>query len=533
MKKAGGASFFFSLLDAFLNIARKNGAMNPAATAPKGRKGWFFGLDNEKAQLLVSVLLAMLLSSLDQTIVSTAMPRVVEQLGGISLFSWVFIAYMVTSSISIMLSGKLGDMLGRKKIYFSGVLIFIAGSAMAGFSPDMLTLVIFRGMQGIGAGVMMVSAMAVIGDMFPPAERGKWQGLIGAVFATSAIIGPVAGALITETIGWRWVFFVNLPLGLLVLYLMSRTKDLRQSFSGHKLDVKGAAWFSLFVFCLMVYLVSGFGSSQPIYLIALALSVISLAAFVYEEGKAAEPFLPLALFSNRTFVLCTATAFIVAGAMYGVITYIPLMVVGGMGKTISDSGMVLTCYMLATVVSSTIAGQIISRTGRYRLVGIAGCALLSVGLYLLSGIGAAHEYDSMMQYVIVLGLGIGVTFPLFVIVVQNAFPISKIGTVTSGLSFFRTLGSAVGVAVLGALLNVAGLEESFTGSIAQMPNLLPGLHSAFGFAFWVSLVAVALMIALKESPLRKGGEQAPLAEEMGLELAVEERMSENEKGFAK
>lgn len=493
-----------------------------------GSRKIIFGLEPDKALLLFSVLLAMLLSSLDQTIASTAMPTVVEQLGGLALFSWVFTAYMVTSSIAIMLSGKLGDLRGRKNIYFWGILVFIAGSIIASASPDMVALVVARGIQGVGAGVMIVSSMSVIGDIFPPAERGKWQGVIGAVFAISAMIGPFAGATITENFGWRWVFLVNLPLGLLVLSLMSTAKLPSPKKADVKIDAKGALWFSIFVFGAIAYLISGFGSTNPIFIIMLAFSFVALGAFVLEEMHAPEPFLPLWLLRNRTFMIASASGFVVAGAMYGCITYLPLLA-EGMGRSIGEAGMVLTWLLVANVISSAACGQLISRTRRYKLVGIAGCVLIAAGLYMLSVIVPGDEYGEMLRAATVIGIGLGATIPLFVLLVQNAFDHSMIGTVTSAVSFFRALGSAVGVAAIGALLNVSYIEAAL-GTAGPAPNLLPGLHSAFGFAFLASLLPVALMVFLPESPLRTSHSTLPLAQDIGVKLAQDEAVLDPKAG---
>jgi len=488
-------------------------------------------LEGEKAELLASVMLAMLLGSLDQTVVTTAMPNVVAQLGGLSIFSWVFTAYMITSTIAIMLSGKIGDMKGRKNLYFYGVLIFIVGSFLSGISQDMLMLIIFRGLQGIGGGVMMISSMAILGDIFPPAERAKWQGIIGSVFAISSVFGPIAGALITEQIGWRWVFFVNLPLGLVVLYLLSRAKHVQPKLHGHELDIRGAAYFSVSIICFMVYIVSALGSVDPLHLALLVVSAVSFAMFVREERRAKEPVLPLDIFSNSTFVLISGAAFMISIAMFGALTFLPLVSVYVLGGKITDAGAALTPLMLSMFIGSATAGQIVSRKNSYKLVALVGCSLVVIGSYLIAQVGIGTTHISIMFAGVILGLGIGSMLPLSVVVVQNAFEHSRIGTVTSALTFFRSLGGAIGVAVMGALMNASGPAEAIMLNIGNFDakTMMAGLHSGFLFMLAASVIPIFLMLLLKEIPLRKAHNDA-LPHEIGAQFLEEEAVVDEKVG---
>jgi EmrB/QacA subfamily drug resistance transporter len=484
----------------------------------------FLGLGIERAQMLSSILLGIFLSSLDQTIVSTAMPTVVRQLGGLDIFSWVFTAYMVTSTIAVMLSGKLGDMRGRKNVYFWGIVVFITGSVLAGLSENMLSLILSRAFQGIGGGVMMANSMAIIGDIFPPAERGKWQGLIAAVFAVSSVIGPMAGAVITERLSWHWIFFVNLPMGLLTLYLLSRTKVANPAAHAHKLDLAGAFWFIVFMVCGIIYLVSGLGSGDAIYLLLLACSLTALVMFIRAEARASEPVLPLSLFQNRIFSVGVGVGFISAVAMFGSVTFLPLVIEEVFGRSISDAGAALTPLLLAQTIASAVGGQLISRTGRYKTLGIAGTALICAGLYMLSSFQAVG-YEGLTYAVIALGAGVGILMPLVLIVVQNAFEYSKLGMVTSAVGFSRVFGGVVGVSIMGSVINTRlGAAD---GGIAS-PALIGGFHDAFMLAFILSILSIILMFYMKEIPLRKTHEKPTLLEEVAAELMEEDAVVDPE-----
>jgi EmrB/QacA subfamily drug resistance transporter len=484
----------------------------------------FFGLGAHKAQLMSSVLLGIFLSSLDQTIVSTAMPTIVRQLGGLDIFSWVFTAYMVTSTIAVMLSGKLGDMRGRKTVYFWGIVVFIVGSILAGLSENMLSLILSRAFQGIGGGVMMANSMAIIADIFPPAERGKWQGLIAAVFAVASIAGPLAGALITEHFSWHWIFFVNLPVGIVTLYLLSQAKQVQPASHSHALDLAGAFWFTVFMGCGIVYLVSGLGSSDAIYLLLLACCLLALGMFLREEARAPEPVLQLTLFQNRIFTVGVTVGFISAVAMFGSVTFLPLIIEEVFGRSISDAGATLTPLLLAQTISSALAGQVISRTGRYKTVGIIGCALICIGLYLVSSFQAIG-YDGLLYAVMALGAGVGILMPLVLIVVQNAFEYSRLGMVTSAIGFFRVFGGVVGVSVMGSVINI---RLGTADSIIASPAHIEGFHGAFLLAFLLSIVSVILMFYMKEIPLKRAHEKPTVFEEVAAELVEEEAVIDSE-----
>ena len=405
--------------------------------------------------IMASVLLGMLLASVDQTIVGTAMPRIIAQLNGLEHYAWVATAYLLASTVSVPIYGKLSDIYGRKPFFIIGMVIFLLGSALSGMSQTMTELIFFRAIQGLGAGAMMPIAMSIIGDILPPAERGKWQGLLVAIFGLSSIIGPTAGGWITDNWGWRWTFYVNMPIGavaLLVAVLVLPTAGQRRQ---HTIDYLGAATLVAGAVALLL----GFswagtqyawGSVQIIGLLVVA--VVLLTAFILIELRAAEPIITPALFTNSIFTISVLATFLLAAGMFGAIMYLPLFVQGVIGDSATNSGEVLTPMMFGFMFSSIIGGQILSRTGRYKVLALVGFAVATAGMFLLSRMDASATDGLVIRNMIIVGLGIGVLMSLFTIVVQNAFPMQHLGEVTAGITFFRSIGSTIGIAVLGTVM---------------------------------------------------------------------------------
>jgi EmrB/QacA subfamily drug resistance transporter len=405
--------------------------------------------------ILVSVMLGMLLSAVDQTVVGTAMPRIIADLHGLSEYAWVTTSYLLASTVMVPIYGKLSDIYGRKPFYLLGMSVFLLGSALSGTSHSMTQLVLYRGIQGLGAGAMLPIVQAIIGDIFPPAERGKWQGMMMAVFGLASIIGPWAGGTITDTWGWRYVFYVNMPLGALALIFCAVALPGIYQRTNHLIDYMGSALLVL----AAVPMLLGFSWAGNQYtwtdwhvLGAFAFSLAAWITFVVWELHSPEPILSPKLFRNGIFTISVATSFFVALGMFGAIMYIPLFVQAVIGDSAANSGIVITPMMLGFMVSSIVGGQIMSRTGKYKLLSIISLAVAVFGMFLLGRMGADATNALVIRDMVITGLGMGTMMSLFTIVVQNAFPFQEMGVVTASLQFFRSIGGTVGIAILGSLL---------------------------------------------------------------------------------
>ena len=407
---------------------------------------------------LVGVMLAMFLGSLDQTIVGTAMPRIITDLGGFAHYTWVATAYIVASTVTMPITGKLTDMYGRKWFYVAGLTIFIVGSLLCGLSQTMTQIIIFRGLQGIGAGIMMANAFIVIGDLFPPAERGKYQGLMTGVFGLSSVIGPTLGGFITDNLSWHWVFFINIPLGILIIGLfVFFFPNFRPSDAKPRIDYPGVVTLILAVVPAMLAL-SWAGVEYPWVSVPIlsmfAFSAAMTALFVIIEGRSKEPIMPLWIFKNRIVGASSVVIFTTGIGMFGGIIFVPLFFQGVLGLSATASGSFLTPMMLGVVAGALISGQLLSRAGgHYRLQGMVGLAVMATGMGLLSTMTVETSYATAISYIIVTGFGLGITMPLYTIAVQNAVPYAVMGVATSSTAFFRSMGGAFGLAILGSVMN--------------------------------------------------------------------------------
>jgi EmrB/QacA subfamily drug resistance transporter len=468
------------------NLAAGEGKPNPPPSSeatPGAVPPGFHNLPRRQVFITLSgVLLAMFLSSLDQTIVGTSLPQIIADLEGFKYYTWVATAYLLTATIMMPIVGRLTDMYGRKWFYIVGIIIFLVGSALCGISQNMTQLILFRGFQGIGAGIMMANAFIVIGDLFPPSERGKYQGLIVAVFGLSSIIGPLLGGFITDNISWHWIFYINLPLGVpVVLAFIRFFPDVRPLQGKHKLDYWGMAALVLCISPLIIGL-SWAGSQyewvSPQVIGVLSLSAVMLLAFILVESHAPEPIMPLALFRNRTVQVAAIVRFCIGMGMFGIILFVPLFFQAVLGRSATYSGTLLMPQMLAMVVASTLSGQAVARLGgHYRIQAIIGLAIMAAGLFLLSFMDPLTSHGQAILAIVVTGIGMGIAMPLFVIAVQNDVPYRVMGVATSSVQFFQSIGQAVGLAVFGSMMasrftaNVMGSE-----AIARM-GLPQGLLS--------------------------------------------------------
>jgi EmrB/QacA subfamily drug resistance transporter len=409
--------------------------------------------------VLIGLMLGMLLAALDQTVVGTSLPRITAELHGFDQYTWVVTAYLLATTVGVPIYGKLSDIYGRRFFFIGGMVIFLIGSALSGTSQNMTQLIIFRGFQGLGAGALMPIAQAIIGDIFPPSERGKWQGLFIAVFGLATILGPLLGGYITDNWGWRWVFYINMPVGAVALVTASRTIPRLALRQKHRIDILGAVTLVLWTVPLLLALSLGgqsaggytynWGSARVLGLFGFA--AVMLLIFLTIELRTKEPIISPRLFRSSIFTVSVIATLIVGAAMFGAILYLPLFVQDVLGQSATNAGIVLTPMMLGFMFSSFVGGQLLSRTGRYKLVALAGFAVAAVGLYLLSRMNPSTTNQTLYLNMVVTGLGIGVMISLFTIVVQNAFPYAQLGEVTAGLTFFRTMGSTIGLAAFGAL----------------------------------------------------------------------------------
>ncbi|WP_129788322.1 MDR family MFS transporter [Promicromonospora panici] len=492
--------------------------------------------------VFAGLLVSMLLSSLDQTIFSTALPTIVGELHGVNHMLWVTTAYLVAATIMMPIYGKLGDLIGRKGLFIGALSVFLVGSVVGGLAQDMTWLIAARAVQGVGGGGLMILSQAIIADVVPVRERSKYMGVMGAVFGVSSVAGPLLGGWFTESIGWRWAFWINIPLGIAAIALAAVFLRLPRHSTKVRFDVWGTITMAVAV--TSIILVASWGGTEhawgsPTINTLIALAVACSAAFVLAEHRAAEPIIPLAVFRNRNFVLATAAGLFIGVAMFGAIAYLPtyLQMVAGVDAT--ASGLLMIPMIVGLMTTALTTGQLAARTGRYKWMPIASMIVLGIGLWLLSTLTPTTALWVLLTYLFVLGAGVGLAMQILILVVQNSFPDRQVGTATAANNFFREIGASLGGAVVGALFTSrltdllaerlpggqAGDANSFTPELVNsMPDAVRDLVvGAYNdaltpvFASLIPMLVVGLVLAvfIKEVPLRASLEPADAPEGPG------------------
>jgi EmrB/QacA subfamily drug resistance transporter len=475
-----------------------------------------------------ALILVVLLASLDQTIVATALPTIVGDLGGLTHLSWVVKAYLLASTITGPLYGKFGDLYGRKPTLQVAIVIFLIGSALCGIAQNMPELIAFRALQGLGAGGLLTTTIAVVGDIIPPRDRGKYQGLFGAVFGVSTIVGPLLGGFFVDNLSWRWIFYVNLPIGAIALFVIAAVFHTRTERVEHAVDYLGAGLLAGSLTCIVLFTSLGgttFKWRSPEIAVLIALGVIQLVLFVFAERRAAEPILPLDLFRNRIFTVCAGIGFIIGLALFGSVTYLPLFLQIVKERSPTSSGLQLTPMMAGLLVTSIVSGRLISRFGRYKPFPVVGTAVATIGMVLLSRLDLQSTTLYTSLAMVVLGLGLGAVMQVLVLAVQNAVDYRNMGVATAGSLLFRQVGGSIGIAVFGAIFSnrlhgelasrlPPGAHVPKSVSPALIRTLPPAAHTAYVDAVAAALhpvFVVASVIAgvsflltwlLREVPLR-------------------------------
>ncbi len=497
--------------------------------------------------ILSALMLGMLLAALDQTIVATALPTIAGDLGGLNHLSWVVTAYLLTSTISTPLWGKLGDLYGRKKLFQAAIVIFLVGSALSGLSQSMSELIAFRALQGVGAGGLIVGAQAIIGDVVSPRRRGRYMGYFGAVFGVTSIAGPLLGGFFTESLTWRWVFYINLPIGFIALAVVAAVLHLPRKRTDHAVDYWGTALLGGGVTAIILLTTWGgttYPWGSPVIVSLAVLGAALIGAFCLVERRVPEPLIPLELFTNRVFSVTSMIGFILGFAMFGTIVYLPLYLQTVHGASPTSSGLQLLPLMVGMLGTSVTSGRLISRWGRYKIFPILGMAIMALGIYLLSRMTASTPFVVSALFMFVVGVGLGGVMQVLVIAIQNSVPYRYLGTATSTATFFRSIGGSFGVSVFGAIFNnrlranlplylpaqaishIGG--TNIASNPAQLGTLPPSIHHGFVMAFShtletvflvgvpVVVIGFALTWLLKEVPLR----DQPFVSGEGEQLAV-------------
>lgn len=488
----------------------------------------------QRTIIIIGLMTGLMLAALDSTIVSTALPTIVGEFGGIDHLSWLFTAYLVASATSMPLFGKISDLYGRKKVYQTAIVIFLVASALCGAAQNLSQLIAFRALQGIGGGGLFALTFTIVGDIVPPRERGRYTGYLSGTFALASVVGPLVGGFLTDELSWRWVFYVNLPIGAAAFVVTGIVLKLQPKKAERRLDLAGSALLVVAIVSSLlatVWSAEEYGWVAPPTIGLYVLAAISLVAFIRQERRADEPVLPLRMFSRTGYTAASIVSLLAGAAMYGAIVYLPLFFQGVQGKAAANAGLLLLPLMMSMMIASLITGRLTTRTGHYRIYPMIGTVLATVGLYLLSTMGPETGRSVSSMWMITLGAGIGIALPVLTLAVQNTVEFRDLGAGTASVNFFRTIGGTFGLAIFGTILNRqldTNLDTTLTGidapagtetsglaqdptAISQLTEPLKGAVTAalsdsitatFFFATFVMIAAFITAVFMREVALR-------------------------------
>ncbi|ADZ10315.1 major facilitator superfamily MFS_1 [Methanobacterium lacus] len=470
--------------------------------------------------VMAGLMIGLLVAALDNSIMATAMPKVISSLGGMVYYVWPFTIYMLTSTIAIILFGKLSDLYGRKRILIAGIVLFVLSSVACGFSSNMLQLIIFRGIQGIGGGILITIPFIVVAELFPPRQRGKYTGILASVFGISNVLGPILGGVITDFMGWQWVFFVNVPVGVAAIVMLSiYFPHLKQVVREKVIDYAGLITMSLSFSSLCVALTYVRSSYLPEYVVGFLFifAALMFILFIHVERRAVEPLLPMHLFKISVFNLSAVAMFLSNAVMFCGIIYIPLFIQKVLGISASGSGALITPMLVSLTVASLIAGQVISKTGTYKKMGVMAFGLITVGMVMATTITQSTGTAEILIYTTILGIGSGIMYPVFTVAIQNAVLRRDIGIATASSQFFRNVGATITLPIFGLIVNLTMNMDINAVSSVPVGPMITAIHNVFTFGIVMCIIGLIASLMLKDAVLSNSNDFNVIDEPVGTE----------------